>query len=170
MTAYHCSLPSSIPSPPSTLNSRGVCVSFTLAEREANLRYPKGDILDKSVPSSVSANYREAKRVQKVSPNGFAVLIRRTLEALCNDRDVPAGRLQKRLETLAQLGEIPPVLAEITSVLRTLGNSGGSSTCTWHPLALKNSDGTFIVKGVDEYQKDGEDTETKPRTISVRWL
>jgi hypothetical protein len=97
-------------------------------EEDAALRYPKGDTLDKSVPTSVANNYREAKRVQQVSPNAFAVLIRRALEAMCDHRGIPTGRLQQRLEELARRGEIPPVLAEITSVLRTLGNSGAHNT------------------------------------------
>lgn len=92
------------------------------------LMYPKSAELDKSVPQSIANNYREAKTVQNISPNAFAVLIRRALEALCDDRAVPAGRLQQRLEQLAHKGEIPPILAEITSVLRTLGNSGAHNT------------------------------------------
>ena len=84
--------------------------------------------MDESVPSAVANNYREAKAVQNVSPNAFAVLIRRALEAMCDDRGVPTGRLQQRLEQLAKRGEIPPILAEITSVLRTLGNSGAHNT------------------------------------------
>lgn len=92
------------------------------------LEFPKGDTLDNSVPDCVACNYREAKRVQIVSPNAFAVLIRRALEAMCDDRGISSGRLQQRLEELANRGEIPPVLAEITSVLRTLGNSGAHNT------------------------------------------
>lgn len=92
------------------------------------LAYPKGDTLDGSVPEMVALNYREAKRVQSVSPNAFAVLIRRALEAMCDDRGIAAGRLQERLEELARRGEIPPILAEITSVLRSLGNSGAHNT------------------------------------------
>jgi hypothetical protein len=95
---------------------------------EPSLGYPKGDTLDNSVPERVACNYREAKRVQVVSPNAFAVLIRRALEAMCDDRGISSGRLQQRLEELANRGEIPPVLAEITSVLRTLGNSGAHNT------------------------------------------
>jgi hypothetical protein len=95
---------------------------------EGSLLYPKGNSLHKSVPVEVASNYSEAKRVQRISPNGFAVLVRRALEALCDDRGVPRGRLASRLEALAKKGEIPPVLSEITTVLRTLGNSGAHNT------------------------------------------
>lgn len=56
------------------------------------------------------------------------MLIRRALEALCDDRQVSAGSLHSRLAKLAENGEIPPVLVEITTVLRTLGNSGAHNT------------------------------------------
>jgi hypothetical protein len=95
---------------------------------EENLAYPSGFTIDKSVPEVVASNFREAKRVQKVSPNAYAVLIRRALEALCDDRGVSAGSLHSRLEQLSQRGDIPPVLAQMTSVLRTLGNSGAHNT------------------------------------------
>jgi hypothetical protein len=94
----------------------------------ATLLYPKGDSLHKSVPLQVASNFSEAKRIQTVSPNAFAVLVRRALEAVCDDRKVPPGTLAKRLAALAKKGEIPPVLAEISSVLRSLGNSGAHNT------------------------------------------
>jgi len=113
----------------------GTCHDLSIYE---NHEYDEGDVgrlvfpadvnLDESIPESVAKNYRESKRVQKVSPNAFAVLIRRALEALCDDRNVPHGKLHARLSHLAKNGEIPPVLIEITSVLRTLGNSGAHNT------------------------------------------
>jgi hypothetical protein len=93
-----------------------------------SLIFPEDVSLDKSIPEIVATNYRESKRVQKVSPNAFAVLMRRALEALCDERKVPSGSLHTRLKHLADKGEIPPVLIKITSVLRTLGNSGAHNT------------------------------------------
>ena len=93
-----------------------------------SLVYPQGSRLHESVPNSVAFNFEEAKRIQNISPNGFAVLVHRALEAMCDDRGVPAGTLAKRLAVLAGKGEIPPVLAEMTSVLRSIGNSGAHNT------------------------------------------
>jgi hypothetical protein len=95
---------------------------------DATLLYPQGDSLHKSVPAQVASNFSEAKRIQTISPNAFAVLVRRALEAVCDDRGVAQETLAKRLAALAHKGEIPPVLAEISSVLRTLGNSGAHNT------------------------------------------
>ena len=45
------------------------------------------------------------------------------MEAICDDRKARAAPLGKRLKELAERGEIPPVLAEMSDVLRTVGNS-----------------------------------------------
>lgn len=129
--------PSEGPDPPSeyAVYECGTCHDISLFSYPAvmgfdygSLVYPPGNDLHESVPLSVARNFQDAKRIQNISPNGFAVLVRRSLEAMCDDRSVPAGTLAKRLETLAKSGEIPPVLAEITAVLRILGNSGAHNT------------------------------------------
>jgi Domain of unknown function (DUF4145) len=90
--------------------------------------YPDRVTLDTSVPKTVASNYNEAKRIRQISPNAFAVLIRRALEAMCDDRGTKPGVLQKRLAELSQRGEIPPKLSEMTSVLRELGNAGAHNS------------------------------------------
>jgi hypothetical protein len=92
------------------------------------LEYPSDYNLDPCVPAIVASNYREAKRVQTMSPNAFAVLVRRALEALCDDQGVSNGTLAARLKELADKGAIPGNLAEISSVLRELGNAGAHHT------------------------------------------
>lgn len=129
--------PSEGPDPPSiyTIFECGTCHNISLYDGfapagfdRASLVYPQGSQLHESVPRPVASNFEEAKRIQNISPSGFAVLVRRALEAMCDDRGVPGGILAKRLAVLASKGEIPPVLAEITSVLRSLGNSGAHNT------------------------------------------
>jgi hypothetical protein len=95
---------------------------------EAGLQYPSGYDLHPCIPEAVSMNYCEAKQVQKVSPNAFAVLLRRALEALCDDRGAAAGPLARRLKELSDRGEIPGKLADISTVLRELGNAGAHHT------------------------------------------
>ena len=94
----------------------------------ADLMYPKSVELNDSVPDVVRKCFAEAARVQNVAPNAYAVMIRRALEAICDDRGIAKGTLVKRLEALVKKGEIPPTLAEITSVLRVLGNVGAHDT------------------------------------------
>lgn len=94
----------------------------------ADLVYPEGIELDKSVPDRVRACYAEAARIRKTAPNAYAVMIRRALEALCEDRGTKKGRLQDGLSELVARGEIPALLAEVASVLRALGNTGAHNS------------------------------------------
>lgn len=90
----------------------------------AKLIWPDPGILHQSVPKAIAECYSEAARIKNLAPNAFAVQIRRALEALCDDRGAKKGNLQSRFQDLASRGEIPPVLAEMTGVLRLLGNIG----------------------------------------------
>ena len=91
---------------------------------QADLVYPQSGELHKSVPERVAKIYREAARIKNLAPNAFAVQIRRALEALCEDRGAKKNILQKQLEELADRREIPAKLAELTEVLRIVGNIG----------------------------------------------
>ena len=90
----------------------------------ASLSYPSETDLHKSVPDDVRECYAEAKRIRNVAPNAFSVMIRRALEAICVDRGVKKGNLHAMLKDLANKGDLPNKLAEITNVLRELGNAG----------------------------------------------
>lgn len=93
----------------------------------AHLVWPQTGSLGKAVPKRISDCYVEAARIRNLAPNAFAVQIRRGLEAICDDRGALKGPLQVRLKHLAERGEMPPVLAEMTDVLRLLGNMGAHS-------------------------------------------
>jgi hypothetical protein len=88
------------------------------------LIWPRSGSLNVSVPQRIRACYEEAARIKNLAPNAYAVQIRRALEALCDERGISEGSLYHRLAHLAKNGDIPPVLAEITEVLRLLGNIG----------------------------------------------
>jgi hypothetical protein len=91
---------------------------------ESDLVWPDAGFLPPSVPEKVRSCYEEAARIKNLAPNAFAVQVRRTLEAICEDRGATKGPLHKSLKDLAARGHIPPVLAEMTDVLRLLGNIG----------------------------------------------
>jgi len=96
--------------------------------QSADLIWPKEGVLHKTVPKAIAECYKEAARIINLAPNAFATQIRRALEAICDDRGVKKGVLKNRLNELAALGEIPPILAEMTEVLRLLGNIGAHAT------------------------------------------
>ncbi len=95
---------------------------------EATLIHPSNHQLPSSVPDTVKQAYAEAVRIQRIAPNAYAVMLRRALEAVCDDRNVHDGSLQKRLAALVERGELPATLAEMTTMLRTLGNAGAHYT------------------------------------------
>lgn len=76
------------------------------------------------IPTVVRQRYEEAQRIKHIAPNAFAGQIRSCLEALCHDRGATKGSLVKNLEELATRGEIPPLLAQMSEVIRVLGNVG----------------------------------------------
>jgi hypothetical protein len=107
---------------------------------QAELVWPHSGKLHKSVPVSVTTIYDEALRIKTLAPNAFAVQIRRALEALCSDRGAKRAALQGMLKELADRGEIPSTLAEVTDVLRLLGNVGAhaasESVKPWQVYAM----------------------------------
>ena len=95
---------------------------FKLADYE--LMWPEPGKMHSSVPASVQKCYAEAAAIKSRAPNAFANQIRRALEALCKDRGTGNRVLAQNIQELATRGEIPPTLAEMTDVLRMLGNIG----------------------------------------------
>lgn len=115
-----------------------------------DLVYPKSSYLHRSVPSSVAKVYEEAYRVKSVAPNAYAVQIRKALEAICEDRGSAEGSLQARLKDLSDKGEMPPVLSEVSDVLRLLGNIGAHNIGgSVHPLQVLALDEFF--RAIVEY-------------------
>lgn len=95
---------------------------FTFSDKE--MVWPNAGNLHKSVPESVRSCYQEASLVKSRSANAFANQIRRSLEFVCRDRNANGRTLNDQLRDLRDKGEIPPVLTEMTDILRMLGNMG----------------------------------------------
>lgn len=107
------------------------------------LLWPQNGVTLEAVPDRVADIYSEALKIKNIAPNAFAVQIRRALEAICEDRGARGGTLQSRLKELCDRGELPPVLAMVTDVLRTLGNAGAHAA----DLSVRPS----MVYALDEF-------------------
>lgn len=95
------------------------------------LLFPYQKTLPVYIPEELRKSYGEAKRVQQISPTAFTVLIRRAMEFLCDDQKAEGKNLNEKLSSLASKNIIPKTLAEMTTVLRILGNiSAHASTIT----------------------------------------
>ncbi len=113
------------------------------SEPDFRLVYPKPPKLHACVPESVRICYDEAALIQQTAPNAYAVMIRKGLQALCDDRGIQNAKLETRLRKLAEKGDIPGALAEMTTVLRRLGNAGA------HDSAVKVT--VLITGAMDDF-------------------
>lgn len=80
------------------------------------------------IPKVIQDSYDEAKKVQKISPVAFAILIRKSLEDLCRDQSASGSSLKEQLEDLAKKNIMPVTLSRMTNALRYFGNLGAHST------------------------------------------
>jgi hypothetical protein len=91
------------------------------------LAYPAVSEFGSEVPRNVRKIYDEAVKCKSHSPMAYALLIRKALEAICDDRGIEkaAGKksdLYHRLQVLLSRGDVPPLLAGMTDALREFGN------------------------------------------------
>lgn len=88
------------------------------------LEWPKEETVSPHLPDTVAQLYEEALRTKPASLSSFAVGVRRTLEAIADDTGYNTGPLASRLQQMALANVLPPVVQEIATVLRVLGNKG----------------------------------------------
>lgn len=95
--------------------------------------YPRGShLLPKThklaspdcVPAQVGKLYEEIAPLRHISPNAFAVQVRRALELICRDRKAKGKSLFQQLQNLVAQGTFPGYFAEITDLMRRTGNLG----------------------------------------------
>ena len=91
---------------------------------DSTLLYPKEKELNRTVPRTICKDYEEARKVEKISPRAFVVLIRRAFEGVCKDKHAHGANLQAKIQDLAKNKIIPDVLAEMADAIRLLGNIG----------------------------------------------
>ena len=107
---------------------KDISVYFAFDGDPPQLQYPQDHLLDPCVAVSVRKIYREAKAVQNRSPDAFAIMMGRALEALCDDKGVSSNNLYESLKKLANDRIIPPVLIKMGSALRLLRNAAAHHT------------------------------------------
>lgn len=86
--------------------------------------YPKIKKISSSVPDVIRRSYNEAKRVENISPAAYVVLIRKSLECLCEDKKAKGNNLKNKLDNLTKEGIIPETLLKMGHSVRLLGNIG----------------------------------------------
>ena len=86
--------------------------------------YPADPQVAPSLPKQIGKLYAEALKVKLLSPSSCAVLVRRTLEAVCQHENATGRTLANKLKGLAESGKIPQTLVNVAFHLKQLGNLG----------------------------------------------
>jgi Domain of unknown function (DUF4145) len=90
--------------------------------------YPPSVAEESGIPHTVREAYREAERVKQHSNVAYAILARRVLEVIAKERGVSERNLSRAMSVLAIRGEIPPILSEAATLIRTFGNVSAHSS------------------------------------------
>lgn len=100
------------------------------------LAYPSNPVSHSAVPDTVRRCYSEASAVEPKSPSAYATMLRRALEAICDERKVPKGSLNTRLNKLLGRSEFSSVIVKMAHLLRGMGNLGVHETTIAPPTTL----------------------------------
>jgi len=74
------------------------------------------------VPERILKLYEEIWPLRHLAPNAFASQIRRALEFICRDQKAQGNNLFQQLKDLVARGTFPGYFAEITDLMRHIGN------------------------------------------------
>lgn len=112
-----------------TCNLASVFCSADFEENPLNISlafqiWPTDTILGEGVPKIVRESYEEAKKVKRISPLSFTIMIRRCLEQLCKDKSAVGGNLKEKIKDLGRKKIIPEKLADMADIIRETGNTG----------------------------------------------
>jgi hypothetical protein len=91
---------------------------------EATILYPVEKAPLTNLPETIGKRYKAALKAKNIEPSVCAVMIGRTLEAICNYENAPGKTLSEKLNNLVRLDRIPKTLAEMAHQLRQIRNLG----------------------------------------------
>jgi hypothetical protein len=101
--------------------------------------YPRGSMLlpakhllgdPNCVPKRTLAEYEQIWPLRFLAPTAFAISIRLLLEGICIEQQAQGNTLFKQLKDLVARGTFPGNFAEITDLVRQVGNLGAHSAAT----------------------------------------
>lgn len=86
--------------------------------------YPPAEKVPDGLPMDLRTAYEEALAVRLSSPNAYAVMLGRVLEAVCVDRKAEGRTLYDQIADLGDRGEIPDTIVQVAHGVRKLRNVG----------------------------------------------
>lgn len=74
------------------------------------------------VPNDILKTFRKSLELKSVDSDSCLVKLRKTLELICNDKNVIGHNLNDKLKKLFELGILPSTLKSASNITRKLGN------------------------------------------------
>lgn len=84
--------------------------------------YPSIDTSLKRLPHGVREAFQASLKVRHIDGAVCAIAIRRTLEKMCKDKNAEGKGLYNKLKFLSENGTIPPILDEMSNIIKDIGN------------------------------------------------
>jgi hypothetical protein len=75
-----------------------------------------------SLPANVKSAYESAIKVKNIDNTICVMALRRTLEMVCKDKGAVSGQLHHKLNQLQQKGILPPLMGDISKIIKDFGN------------------------------------------------
>jgi len=97
--------------------------SIDMAEKDTKTVYPVSSQESTQMPENVKNAFEAATKVRNIDGAICALALRRTLEMMCKDQGETDDDLYKKLENLSKKNIMPPILNEMATILRRLGNA-----------------------------------------------
>ncbi len=96
---------------------------FNRYEVNSKVLYPFTErVFDLMLPENISKAYASARKV-KDSDNIICLMaLRRTLEMVCKDNGATKGQLHHKLNELKQREVLPPLIGDISTLIKDVGN------------------------------------------------
>lgn len=85
--------------------------------------YPQVDMNVSAIPANLKSAFESALKVRYIDGAICALSLRRTLEMMCKDKGGIGKDLYEKLENLANKNILPPILNDMATILRRLGNA-----------------------------------------------
>ncbi|TDK58124.1 DUF4145 domain-containing protein [Bacillus salipaludis] len=114
-----------------------VCEKFTLEKSSSStyecdqegapfwsekILYPYIEPQIKRLPSGVKEAFEAAHKVRNIDGAITALALRRTLERMCKEKGAEGRDLYNKLKKLSEDGVIPPILSEMSTIIKDIGN------------------------------------------------
>ena len=129
------------------MNDCPVCKNVTLTKEYSNsdmekawgrgnsekvVLFPTATFSFEGIPDGIKNAFEAALKVRNLDNSICLVALRRTLESICEDKGATGKNLYLKIKDLSDKSILPPILNDISDVLREFGNEAAHATTVKH--------------------------------------